>query len=311
MELISVIIPVYNKETTVARAISSVLQQSYTDFELLIVNDGSTDSSLDKIRHISDSRIKVITQQNAGVSSARNTGIAQASGKFIAFLDADDEWDNDFLESVYKLTVDFPSANVYGTNYRLKDIKGNIYHTVIKGIDFSIDNRGIICNYFHIASISSPPICSICILARKKDLINIGGFPKGIKSGEDLLTWAKLINNGTLAYDITPHATYNLGEGYEYSSQPVRKQDEGDPVGTELLQLYHNNPTISGLKEYISHWHKMRASVAIRFGEKVETLKECILALKFNRRNIKVIPFMILAFIPSVIRKKIIALKSH
>lgn len=311
MELISVIIPVFNKEATIGRAIESVLNQDFSEFELLIVDDGSTDRSLDVINSIQDNRIRIIRKENGGVSSARNMGIRNARCEYVTFLDADDEWDSDFLSSVIKLTVLFPEAKAYATNYRLKDYKGSEYATVINGIAFGNGMIGVIDNYFHIASISSPPVCSISILTRKVDIERINGFPEGIKSGEDLLTWARLIGSGTLAYDLEAHATYNLGEGYEYSSRPVRRQDPDDPVGKALLKLYHSQRDIIGLREYISHWHKMRASVAIRFGEKLETIKECALALKYNPKNHKVMPFIILACTPAFIRQRIIAMKHH
>lgn len=88
--MVSVIIPLYNKEKIISVTISSVLAQVHTDFELIIVNDGSTDHSLDAVSKFDDSRIKVVNQQNQGVSAARNKGILEAIGEWVLFLDADD-----------------------------------------------------------------------------------------------------------------------------------------------------------------------------------------------------------------------------
>ena len=90
--MISVVIPLYNKEKTIARAIHSVLNQTYKHFEVIIVNDGSIDNSLNIVQSIPDHRIKIITKKNGGVSSARNTGIKAATCSCIAFLDSDDMW---------------------------------------------------------------------------------------------------------------------------------------------------------------------------------------------------------------------------
>ncbi|QYS90674.1 glycosyltransferase family 2 protein [Flavobacterium covae] len=90
--LFSVIIPLYNKENYIYNTLISVINQTYTYFEIIIVNDGSTDKSLEIVKNINDSRIKIFEQNNKGVSSARNLGIKNATGSLIAFLDADDLW---------------------------------------------------------------------------------------------------------------------------------------------------------------------------------------------------------------------------
>lgn len=309
--MFSIVIPLYNKEKTIVRTLKSVLAQTVEDFEVIIIDDGSTDNSLDKIDSVKDNRIRVITQKNAGVSTARNKGIKESKYELITFIDADDEWDVNFLETISSLIDCYPKAKVYGTNYRLRDCHGNVYQTIINGLNFGGKDSGLVDNYFEIAAKSSPPICSICVAMRRQDLIDVGGFPIGIKSGEDLLTWAKLLVNGNLAYCVSAHSTYNLDEGYEYGSQPVRRQDPDDPVGKELVRLYYENPYAKGLKEYISHWHKMRASVAIRFGERLETLRECMISLRFNPTNFKIFPFILLAVMPSSLRNRIIRMKKH
>ena len=112
MALISVIIPAYNAQSTIQETIESVLEQTFTDFELIVVNDGSQDSTLEIISSIQDSRIKVFSYDNAGASAGRNRGFAQSQGKFIAFLDADDLWTKDKLESQLVALQNNPQADI-------------------------------------------------------------------------------------------------------------------------------------------------------------------------------------------------------
>ena len=97
----SVIIPLYNKEKYIQNTLQSVLNQTFENFEVIIVDDGSTDDGPEKVGLISDCRIRFIRKENGGVSSARNRGIAEARGEYIAFLDADDEWRPHALKTFY------------------------------------------------------------------------------------------------------------------------------------------------------------------------------------------------------------------
>jgi len=308
MGRISIVIPLYNKRDTIISTIESVLRQTYQDFEIVIVDDGSTDYSLQQVETIKDSRIIVVKQTNSGVSAARNRGIKESRSEFIAFLDADDEWDEDYLETQISLLEKYTDCNIAATNYRFKDNKGFMSRTILNKIPFQ-GETGILSNYFDVCSCSHVPVWTSAVVIKKQCLERIGGFPIGIKSGEDLLTWARLAVDNKIAYTVVPHATYNLGEQMNYSHLPVRRQDIGDPVGKELEKLYENHREIKDLKKYISHWHKMRASVAIRFGEKAETWKECLCALKYNPLNYKVVPFMILSIMPRSMRNNIISRK--
>lgn len=310
--MFSIIIPLYNKEKSIVRTLKSILSQTIDDYEIIIVDDGSTDDSVRQVKSVQDNRIRIITQQNSGVSVARNRGIQEAKGEFIGFIDADDEWDEDYLQTQLDLIAKYKDCDVFSTNYRFEDYLGNHYDTTINKLPFGNDDSdGVLTNYFEVASSSHVPVYTSAVIMRLNIILDINGFPIGVKSGEDLLTWARLAVKYNIAYTKKPHATYHLDEGYEYGAEPVRRQDPGDPVGKELLKLLNENPNAPGLRNYISHWHKMRASIAIRFGERSETIRESFTALKYNLLNFSVIPFIILAVAPSPIRKRIISLKKH
>ena len=92
MKKVSVIVPTYGVEKFIAAAVRSVLKQTYKDFELLIIDDGSPDRSIEIYQQFTDSRIKIIRQANRGLAGARNTGIRHSQGEYLAFLDGDDVW---------------------------------------------------------------------------------------------------------------------------------------------------------------------------------------------------------------------------
>lgn len=304
--MISVVIPLYNKEKSIASTLRTVLNQTFSDYEIVIVNDGSTDGSVEEIEKVQDDRIRLVHQPNAGVSAARNRGIEEAKGDLIAFLDADDEWKPEYLATQYHLFQKYPECSVFACNYEFRDVSGKVTPTLIHKLPFAGED-GILSNYFEVASCSHPPICSISVMVKKQVMQAIGGFPVGVTSGEDLLTWARLSINDHIAFCKRSLAIYNLGEGYDYTHLPPRRQDRNDPVGKSLLQLYKSHPSVIGLRHYISHWHRMRASVAIRFGERWETVREVMIGLYYNPLNVRLMMFFLLAICPAKIRHIIIS----
>ena len=118
--LLTIIIPVYNVELYVQHCIESIKAQTFRGFEAIIVDDGSTDASVMVVKKYieSDNRFRLIIKKNGGVSSARNWGIKHAKNPFIAFLDADDLWDRNYLEVMSFLISCFPNSGIYGSGWR-------------------------------------------------------------------------------------------------------------------------------------------------------------------------------------------------
>ena len=114
---ISVVIPLYNKQAYVERAVASVLQSGYPAHEVIVVDDGSTDEGPRRVSAMGDPRVRVIKQPNAGVSAARNRGISAATGDYVAFLDADDYWTPEYLPAIAELIARFPQCGLYATHY--------------------------------------------------------------------------------------------------------------------------------------------------------------------------------------------------
>ena len=301
--MISVIIPLYNKEAGIATALRSVLAQTYQDFEIVVVDDGSTDGSVAVVESFDDPRIRLIRQQNAGVSAARNRGIAEAKGEYISFLDADDEWMPEFLEEISTLQKYYPECKAQATNY-IFNSNGVKSPTILRKIPFK-GERGILTNYFEVASCSHPPVWTSAVCIERKLLQDNCGFPVGIKSGEDLLTWARIAVRTQWAYSRRAYSVFNI-EGYGINERPKRIPAKIDIVGKELKLMYKKNPKLKGLRHYIALWHKMRCSIYMRLGMSRKSIGEAVKGLRFQPLNYKLYAYIILDLIPDKLRKNII-----
>lgn len=301
--MISVVIPLYNKEHQIAKTLRTVLCQTFQDFEIVIVNDGSTDGSVSEVEKISDSRIRLINQANAGVSAARNKGIEEARGEYIALLDADDEWYPDYLSTQMHLAETYPECDIFITNYQFKDEFGKTTPTTIHNLPFA-GIHGILSNYFHVASTSNPPICSISIVARIKAFQEIGGFPIGITSGEDLLTWARLACRYRIAYCNQVHAIYYTPTTGPTGKVPTDLKSTKDAVGRGLLELLEQYPD-SGIREYAAFWYKMRASINLRRRNRLATAKCALKSIRLAPTKYKPWIIMSLSAMPGFLIDKI------
>ena len=289
--MISVIIPLYNKEGSIAQALDSVMAQECQDFEVIVVDDGSTDDGAAVVENYGDPRIRLVRQENAGVSAARNRGIEEARGEYVAFLDADDVWMPGFLSEIEALQSEFPQCRAQATNYVFNS-NGVKSPTILRKMPFS-GERGVLLNYFEVASCSHPPVCSICVCIERRLLQEIGGFPVGIKSGEDLLTWARVAVRTGWAYSMKEMAQYNIDQ-MSIKEPPTRVPEEIDVVGAELKVLWKDNPKKVGMKKYLSLWHKMRSSMYMRLGYRKECAAEAMRALGYNPWNYKLYAYLVL-----------------
>lgn len=294
--MISVVIPLYNKEKSIASTLRTVLNQTFSDYEIVIVNDGSTDGSVEEIEKVQDDRIRLVHQPNAGVSAARNRGIEEAKGDLIAFLDADDEWKPEYLATQYHLFQKYPECSVFACNYEFRDVSGKVTPTLIHKLPF-VGEDGILSNYFEVASCSHPPLWTSAVMVKKQAMQAIGGFPLGIKSGEDLLTWARLAVNGMIAYSKRPLAVFIFDERIFNADQKQRMPESVDVVGNELLKLYKANPGIVGIKQYVGLWHKMRARIFLSKHLRWRAFYECVRAIQYHV-SVKILVFLILSLMP-------------
>lgn len=232
----SIIIPLYNKAKYIEKALLSVLNQTYKEFEVIVVDDGSTDDGAEKVKKfmITPKSPKgdllappsggwgVIAQKNSGVSIARNNGVKAAKYDYIAFLDADDWWEPTFLEEMKALIEEFPNAGIYGSSYFYvkngKNIPANI--GVEKGFE-----KGMI-NYFQVyAKTMWMPLTSISIVIHKKIFEKENGFNSQLKLGEDFDLWVKV----ALKYPVV-----FLNKQLSYYNQDVEQENRA--IGMKLYK---------------------------------------------------------------------------
>lgn len=295
---ISVVIPLYNKREFIERAIASIMGQTTLPNEIVVVDDGSTDDSADVVAAMQNPIVRLVRQNNGGVSVARNRGVQEARFEWVAFLDGDDEWMPEFLETIRRMHDAYPDRDVYASAYYLGNYKGEKKKMGVNRVSFSGD-EGVLSNYFEVAAFSAPPICSSTVCIRREALLEIGGFPLRLKSGEDLLTWARLAARSAPAYCTKPLAVFWQEKAHTYDDKPNRMPEEGDPVGVALLQLKkESSENITGIDLYISHWHKMRASIYLRLNLRRKALEEMFKGLFFNPSNTRLYAYVVMTLLP-------------
>ena len=204
---VSVVIPLYNKAKHVGRALTSTLAQSCSDSEVIVVDDGSTDDGAKVVEMNRDPRVRLIRQKNAGVSAARNRGIAEARGDLVAFLDADDEWAPNFLDTIMRLARSYPECGAYATAYDIVEPGGRRWSPRLDGIP-EPPWEGILPNYFRSAMTSPVPVCSSSVAVPKRVFSSVGLFPIGEPFGEDFDLWARIALRFQIAYCNRSSAVY-------------------------------------------------------------------------------------------------------
>lgn len=185
--LFSIIIPVYNKEEGIKQSIQSVLSQALVDFEVIVVNDGSTDSSMSIIESLSDNRFRIITQENSGPSAARNRGICEASGDFTIFLDADDELLPDALNTIWNDVQRYQCYDVFCFNHMIEQ-NGRIFKRA------KFYPTGVVWNNYRAWFFNMLIPCQGCVVIRTSVLKKYR-YPENLRRWEDASFMFDLMRN--------------------------------------------------------------------------------------------------------------------
>lgn len=257
MSFFSVIIPLFNKEKFIESTLKSVLCQTFNDFEILIINDGSTDKSEEKILQFNDPRIHYLKKENDGASSARNYGIEKAQSNYITFIDADDYWYPTFLQEMFENINRYKEQKVFSAAIEIETPKNIVpaVYSIQKTNDFEI------VNYFK-ASSKETVICTSCAVFHKSIFDEIGNFDTKIKSGQDTDLWIRI----GLVYPVL--FSWKILARYVYDADSLSKNPDfvyGKINFSKFKELEKSNPD---LKKFLD---LNRCSLAIR--------------LKINKKN--------------------------
>lgn len=202
----SVIIPLYNKENFVFNTIKSVLNQTFTDYEIIVIEDCSTDNSLEVVTKIAYDKIRIIQhEKNKGLSASRNTGIKNAYAKYIAFLDADDLWKENYLQELFDLTNNFPKAQLFATNY--EEFYSDEKIVSLENNSKKLQKNTLITNFFEI-SLAQPLYCPSSFCVEKSVFETIGFYDESITFGEDVDFNIRANSEFLLAYSKVPLVHY-------------------------------------------------------------------------------------------------------
>lgn len=295
MPFFSIIIPLFNKENYIENTLKSVLNQSFTDFELIIINDGSTDKSETIVQQFSDSRIHYFSKENEGVSTTRNFGIEKATAPYICFLDADDYWYPDFLEEYHKTIQQHSDYKVFSSAIEI-EVANRIFPA-----RYSVSQKEAIqvVNYFE-SSLKESIIWTSSVVIHKSAFEKIGLFDVGIKYGEDTDLWIRIgleypvvFNWKILSRYVYDKDSVSRNEHYIYDVSSITKFENQEKDNKPLRQFLDLNRFSAAIKYKLighdTHFKKM-----------------------YNGIDFKTLGWKkaILLQLPSLVLKKLIALKS-
>lgn len=291
----SIIIPLYNKENFIENTLKSVLNQNFKDFEVIIVNDGSTDSSEEKVLLFNDSRVHYYQKKNEGVSAARNYGIEKAKSDYITFIDADDYWYQGFLDEMFKNINSCPELKVFSTAIEIETSKSVIAaeYSIKKTAGFEI------VNYFT-ASTKRTVLCSSSSVFHKMVFEQTGQFNTKLKSGEDTDLWIRI----GLIYPI--HFSWKILARYVYDPDSLSKKHKItiDSINFSKYQLQEE--TNPDLKKFLD-LNRFSLAIKSKLIKDKKSFNKLYQQIDLNKLSLKK---RLLLRLPSFLLKPLIDLKT-
>jgi len=290
--MISVVMPLYNKQSYVENSIQSVLQQTYRNFELLVIDDGSTDTSVEIVLRQKDERIRLIQKKNGGEASARNFGILNATFDYICFIDADDLWSVNYLEyMVIEINrFSYLDFGIITSNYNILLANGKLKKAFSK---FQPNKSFIVDDYFHSSKIL-PLVTSNTAFIPKKVFNHLGYFNEELSIGTDLEMWYRIAKNYKIIFSNFIGATYNhqaLG----------RECDKPRNLNIKLILAFWkflSKYSKSSEKIYFSEI-MLKEFLSIRKISKGSALRQGVVELQnYGCRSFHFFPLIILSYLP-------------
>lgn len=281
MPKFSVIIPLYNKEKDIEKTMASLFAQRFSDFEVIIVNDGSTDQSERVIKSLTDSRIKLFSKKNEGVALTRNFAVEKATSGHIAFLDADDYWHPHHLENLNNLIEKFPEAQWYATAYEKKHNQ-KLITAMISPILENKEWSGIVDDYFKNSLIDALAWTS-AVCMKKSFFQKLKGFDATITNGagEDTDLWIRAALASPMVFSTQISARHNLDGSNRISHTPTKNRvffnpDNYEEVARENLYL----------KKYLDI-NRYSFAIQHKLAKDLDSFKEYVRKIDLNNLNSK------------------------
>ena len=267
----SVVIPLYNKEKHIKDVLRSVLAQSFQDYEIIVIDDGSTDNSIDKVEEIVSDKIQVYRQENQGVAVARNKGIEYARGEYIAFLDADDIWKKNYLLTIDKLINNYPQSDIFVTAYEILMKNGKINYS--KQLN---PREGCLTSYWKTLKEKYDFVWTSATTVRKSALIEAGKFKPGEKIGQDLDMWSRVARrNPRVAYsaEVCVRYTRNAQENARTRVKIAYAKAFIEDLEEELENTIHSVDELAAIKKKYDLKMTVYIFTSIMAGEKKRAIK--------------------------------------
>lgn len=299
MPFFTVIIPLYNKENYVENTLKSILNQSFTDYEVLIIDDCSTDKSMAIIQPYLSDAIKVISHsKNSGLSASRNTGIRNSKSKFVTFLDADDTWKPNFLAAINEMIQQFPEEAIFGTNYQEVHQNGKIIFPKNNTSDLK-PNKIIFLNDFFKRNNQQGLFIHSGICFDKKVYDSVGFYDETIDFAEDLDFNIRALSNYNLVYKNSRLVNYTIFSENQLTNSSI--------LG-KIIPDYNKYESLASkkpdLKSYLDFERYVIAKHLKTDGDKVK-YKEIVASiaagnLNFKQKLLLKAPNFILLFIKKI-----------
>lgn len=298
MPFFSVVIPLYNKENFIAETLNSVLAQTFTDFEVIVVDDVSTDDSISVVEKIKDERIRIIRhEKNKGLSASRNTGIKNADSEMIAFLDADDLWKEEFLEKIFQLISLYPTAGIFASRYE-EEYPDNLTIPIPSPQTKLTDDMGMI--NFYTENLKKPIFCSSCICIKKHVFADTGFYDEKITFSEDIDLYIRASVKFSIAYCNEVLATYMIYYENQITSNGLHNKTIPDFNKYEPIAAKRKD-----LKKYLD-FHRYIMAKHYKLDANTQGYKKMLKGIDLSSLNYKQI---VLLYAPAFILRAIKRIK--
>ncbi len=258
MPAISVIVPAYNAERTILETIGSLQWQTFSDFEMIVIDDGSTDRTLARVNTVRDARLKVFSYENAGVSIARNRGLQHAQGDFITFIDADDLWTPNKLECQFAALSECQKAGVAYSRTCFMDEQGKTFHVDNMTLPQGDVYAKLLTKNFLLSPGSNP-------LIRRQAFESANGFDSSLTHGEDWDLYLRLaarwefvaVNQPQVFYrQSATSASSQVGVMEQNSLKVIEKSFQAAPLSLKPLK----KQSLANLYQFLAHLYISRCT---------------------------------------------------